>query len=164
MRGANGATGAAGPAGPNGAPGASGSLSLVQRDFSNAELQALDATPIVMTAGVPGYLQILVAAGFEINKTHLSGAGAVPNWLIRYTGTATTVFGGALGPPDLGNTRNYGSWIEQATASQLGGSVGVAPPGSGLGLSAQWSASYAPSTFSGTARLSLIVAYLPLRF
>jgi len=162
-RGADGPAGAAGATGATGAPGASGSLTLVMMDFSNADLHTLDTpTAIALTAAQAGFLQVVVAAGFEINKTHLSGAGGVPNWLIRYVGTAVTAM--SLGPPDLGNTRNYGNNVEQANVSFNSGGAGVVPPGAGLGLETIWSATYLPSTFSGTARLWAIVASVPLRF
>lgn len=162
QRGANGVPGAAGAAGPNGAPGQAGSFTLVQRDFTNGELHALDTVPIILTADQAGFLQVIVAGGFEINKTHLSGAGAVPSWLVRYRGTAVSAM--TLGVMDLGNTRNFGNWVEQASVAFNSAGVGVVPTGAGLGLQTQWSASYLPSTFSGVARISLIIASIPLRF
>ncbi len=164
-RGSDGAAGAAGAAGATGAPGASGSLTLVQRSFSNAELHTLDTpTAINLTAAQPGFLQLIVAAGFEINKTHLTGAGAVPSWNLRYVGTATIQ---SLGAMDLGNTRNFGSWQEQVAVTVNSGGVGVVPPIAGVGLETIWSATYLPSTFSTPspgALLSVIVASIPLRF
>lgn len=166
LRGSNGPAGAVGPAGPNGAPGASGSFTLVSRTFTLAEIVTLNVpTPIVLTADVPGFLQVVVGANFEINKTHLTGAGGVPSWLIRYTGTAINAM--TLGVMDLGNTRNYGTKERISGASFLGGSVGVGPGIGGLGLQTQWSATYAPSTFSTPdpgAVMNVIIALIPLRF
>jgi len=163
MRGADGAAGAAGAPGPAGAAGAEGSFTLVTRDFTNAELQTINTpTAFPLTAAQAGFLQVVVAGGFEINKTHLSGAGAVPSWLVRYIGTAVNAMN--LGVMDLGNTRNFGNNVEQPNVLFDSGGVGVVPPGAGLGLETIWSATYAPSTFSGTARLWLIVASVPLRF
>ena len=160
-RGSNGAAGAAGAAGPAGANGATGEFTLVTRDFTNAELHTLDTpTPIALTAAQAGFLQVIVAGGFEINKTHLAGAGAVPSWLVRYIGTAVTAMN--LGVMDLGNTRNFGNNIEQPNVAFDSGGVGVVPPGAGLGLETIWSATYLPSTFSGTARLWVIVASIQL--
>ena len=164
--GSRGADGPAGPAGAAGAPGPSGSngtLTIVQFDFDNADLHTLDGgTPIIVTADQPGVLQLVVFAHLEINKTHLSGAGAVPSFLCQYRGTAVVAV--SLGAMDLGNTRNFGSGVEMSNITTNSGAVGVQNAAAGLGIQAAFSASYAPSTFSGDARLSLVIAEIPLRF
>ena len=150
LRGSDGAAGAAGAPGPPGPAGASGSFTLVTATLTAAQIATLNVpTAIQLTADMPGVLQVIVSAGFEINKTHLTGAGAVPSWQLVYNTVGTLAM--SLGAMDLGNTRNFGSWTEQSSQSFVSGSVGVPPGVAGRGISTVWSATYAPSTFSTSA-------------
>ena len=155
-KGPDGPPGAAGAVGAAGAPGAPGAVSITSIDLSEAQMTALNATPVIITPDVDGVIQLVLFAMFEVNKTV---AGAVnPSMRVRWRGTATD----AIASSTVGLTSAEISYRIRVPvtlqSNQIG--VGLRVPIEGLGLQVDFSVNPG-AVFRATARVSIAVLSIP---
>lgn len=155
-KGPDGAAGAAGPAGAAGANGAAGAVSITTIDLSQAELAAMNTTPISITADANGMIQLPLFAFLEFNKT-VAGA-ANPSLRIRWRGTATE----AVAAGTIGLTTAEIAYFVRTPASLTNNQAGAGlpVPFEGLGLEATFSISPG-GVFQATGRISVAILSVP---
>jgi len=155
-RGSDGPPGAPGAPGAAGPPGAPGLVSIISVDLSQAQLAAMNVTPIILTADVDGVIQLVLFAMFEVSKT-VAGA-ANPSMRVRWRGTAVDAVASSTVNLTVAEI-SYRIRVPVTLQSNQAG-VGLRVPIEGLGLQVDFS--IAPGgVFQATGRVSIAVMSVP---